>query len=179
MKYSFIEFGRNVKIEIITVIMYSLAYIVNRNISNKFWNDRNLLLYFTSDRLNGIAAFFAITVGVYIAVVTVLATSRIGISKEMLKRNLDSPLINVIIAGIVEDMTAVGLSIFIPLNTKSVHILIAFLIVAIESFAKFIFLLIAIFKANMSEMAREIDEEEKYNDELLYCLNEILRQLKH
>lgn len=178
MKYSFIEFCRNIKSEILAIILYIFVSIIGKFFISSYWDLSSLLSYFTQDRLNGIAAFFAIAVGVYVAVVTVFATSKIGISREMLKRNLDKPLINVVIVGMIEDIITVGLSIFIPINKITVHILIIFLMVSVISFGKFILLLIIIFRANMNEMAKEIDAEEEYNDELLSCLKEILNQLK-
>lgn len=166
---------KNLKIEIMVIIVLLILFIWTYFFPLDFLSEIDLLSYFEQDRLNGIAAFFAITVGVYVAVITVLATSEIGISKEMLKKKLDEPLIDVIVAGMVEDFVTVGLAIFIPLNIVTGYILVIFLAVSIISFIKFIILLVAIFKANMNQMAKAIDEEEQYKDNILVYLNNISR----
>lgn len=165
----------NLKIEIVAAVFLCALFICIEYLPINFPFDDKLLKYFNQDRLNGIATFFAITIGVYIAVITVLATSEIGISKEMLKKNLDKPLIDVIIAGMAENFTTVGLAIFIPLNKFTGKILIIILTISIISFVKFIILLIAIFKANMNQMAKEIDAEERYKDSILGYLRTISR----
>lgn len=123
--------------------------------------------YFTDNRLSGISSFFAITIGVYIAVITILAMSEIGISKELLCRRLDKSLINVIMAGISENLFAVGFSIFVSLNKTTGFVLGVSSLVAIISFIKFIILLVRVFNADMEQMAKVIDEEEKYQADML------------
>lgn len=134
--------------------------------------------YFSQDRLNGIATFFAITIGVYITVVTVLAISEIGISKEMLKKRLDRPLINVITVGMIENFIATGLGVFAPINDVIKKVLLIFIITSLISFGKFIVVLVIIFKKNMNQMAKCIDEEEDYKNQVLYYLHEINRGLQ-
>ena len=164
---------RNLKSEIVVAIVLSALCIWKEHTPLNSLSSVDLSLYLNQDRLNGIAAFFAITIGVYIAVITVLATTEIGISKEMLKKKLDRPLIDVMIVGMIEDFIAVGLAVFIPLNTITGYVLIIFLSIAIISFLKFTVLLVAIFKANMNQMARDIDAEEQYKDSILAYLNSI------
>ena len=134
--------------------------------------------YFTSERLNGIATFFSITIGVYIAVITVLATAEIGISAEMLRRKLDKRLINIMMMGIVEDFIAVTLAVFVPLNVISVKVLVLSIIVAGISFVKFIRLLFIIFKVNMEQMVKKLDEDERNQAELLTNISEITKMCK-
>ena len=166
---------RNLKSEIGVAIVLCVLCTWNECAPLKFLSDIDLSSYLSQDRLNGIAAFFAITIGVYTAVITVLATTEIGISKEMLKKKLDRPLIDVMIVGMIENFIAVGLAVFIPLNTITGYVLIVFLSIAIISFLKFTILLVVIFKANMNQMARDIDAEEQYKDSILAYLNNISR----
>lgn len=171
----------NSKLESLTVIIATLIFLCAywfkemAIIQTKF---TNLVDYFTQDRLNGITAFFAITVGIYITVITILGTSRLGISKKMITSNLDKPLISVIMLGMLENLITSGMAIFINLNTKTAYILMVFLIISIISFVKFIIILLMIFKVNMNEMAKEIDNEERYNDEILASLKEIVQFMK-
>lgn len=158
---------KNTKLEI-TAIIISIVVVVL-----KLDNKLNLKDYFTSDRLNGIAAFFAITIGVYIAVVTILATSEPAISKNILKKKLDKKLINIIIVGIVENISAAGIAMFIPMNVITRYILFVFIIISILSFVKFIILLLLLFKGNLNQMAKDIDSRDRYENEIYNCLNKI------
>jgi len=178
MKENIFCLGKNLKIEIGTMVMYILIYFLRKYIHLPCFDDFKLALYLSQDRLNGIATFFAITIGVYIAVLTVLATSEIGISEEMLKRNLDKPLINVMIAGMVENFISVGLAIFIPVNGFTEHVLIVSVLISLISFVKFILLLVIICKGNMNYMAKAIDSEREYRDRLSTCAEEICRYIR-
>ena len=75
--------------------------------------------------------------------------------------------------GIIEDFLTVTLAIFLQGNF--VYIFLPLLIMlSLISFAKFIYLLILIFKANMEQMAKAIDEKDRYDDDLLETIKQIL-----
>ena len=167
-----VTFLKNIKLEIIITILYLIFRIIKSKCS---WLNSliNLREYFSQDRLNCITAFFAITIGVYITVITILATTELGISRKMLEKRLDKPLIDVIMFGIIEDFLTVTLAIFLQGNF--VYIFLPLLIMlSLISFAKFIYLLILIFKANMEQMAKAIDEKDRYDDDLLETIKQIL-----
>lgn len=175
MKSALIELSKNLKIEITIVFIAIICYFVKKYALINVQIAINLSQYFSQDRLNSIAAFFAITIGVYIAVITVLATAEIGISKELLRRRLDKPLINVMIAGMAENFISVGLAIFIPLNFLTQYILGVSLVVSAVSFVKFIMLLVIIFKNNMEQMAKEIDNEDYYRNAMITYMEGIFK----
>ena len=77
-----------------------------------------------------------------------------------------------------ENLLAVAMSIFIPLNKTGAYILLVLLIVSVISFVKFILLLVIIFKANLNKMARDIDQEEQYSNEMLGTIKEIQKNLR-
>lgn len=166
------EFLKNIKLEIVIVIVYIVLYIIKNKCH--LLELINLQSYFTQDRLNGVATFFAITIATYIAVVTILATTEIGISKRMLEQRLDKPLINVIMFGVIENFIAVALSIFMPSSEVVYELIALFIILSLCSFVKFIILLITIFKVNMNEMAKSIDDKEKYENDLIAELKKFL-----
>ena len=107
--------------------------------------------------------------------VTVLAMSEIGISKALLEKKLDRALINVIIFGILEDIITVGMAIFVPRNKIIYFILLVSVFISIISFIKFIILMVIIFKKNMDQMAKNMDAEESYRNDLLSYLEQIKR----
>lgn len=173
MFYKIRVFIRDIRMEIISIILTAVILLCNIfNLSSY------MAVYFTNERLNGIATFFSITIGVYIAVITVLATAEIGISAEMLRRQLDKRLINVMMMGIIEDFVAVTLAVFVPLNEISIKVLVLSMVVAGISFVKFIRLLFTIFKVNMEQMVKKLDEDERNQAELLTNISEITKMCR-
>lgn len=175
MVNDFKELIKNIKSEIGAILILGVIYICKNFIPISFISENKYVLYFTQERLNGVAAFFAITIGVYITVITILATSEISITREMLIRKLDKSLINVMITGMVENFVSVAMAIFIPLNYISGFILIVFVTISMISFIKFVILLIVIFKRNADLMANSIEKSEQYNNNILTHIEEIAR----
>lgn len=168
----------NFKLEILSIFIILSVYFFYYLYPQVFPDFIKKYDYFSQDRLDGIVTFFAITIGVYIAVITVLATSEIGISKEMLKKRLDKPLINVIVVGMTENFIATGLGIFAPANKLIERLLLIFIITSLISFAKFVVLLVIIFKKNMDQMAKSIDDDEEYRNQILHYLHSINNNFK-
>lgn len=161
--------------ESVALFIYGIVLILRRLKILKCFDRFVLKDYLSQTRVDGIASFFAITIGIYIAVITVLATSEIGISRELLKKRLDKRLLYAIIGGMVENLIAAGIAIFLPINQFTKHILVIFVILSLISFMKFIVLLLEIFKGNMESMASSIDEEEKYRDTIEAYLKKIAK----
>lgn len=95
----------------------------------------------------------------------------------MLERRLDKPLIDVIMFGIIEDFLTVASATFL-LGNIVYDFLPLFIILSLISFAKFIYLLMLIFKANMEQMAKAIDEKDRYDDDLLETIKLILMAIR-
>lgn len=172
------EYFYDFKLEIFLMLVYLFLYAMRKIGINIIPKQFVLSSYFSQSKLDGIISLFAITIGVYIAVVTILALSEIGLSKQILKRNLDRRLINVIISGISENFISVILSIFCPINNYTKHILMIFILISLTSFAKFIYLLVLIFRGNMNYIAKSIDETEEYREKMMCYVKEIYEYLK-
>ncbi len=177
MRTTISEFLKDLREEIIIAVMFSIVFIVIF-ICKYFdlWEvpiDIFLKSYLTPDRLNGAASFFAITIGVYIAVITILATSEISISRELLVRKLDRRIIKVAMVGMSENLMCAGCAIFIPINKISSRMILTLVVLSVISFIKFIVLLLRIFIENMNQMAKAIDEKERYDNDILTYVEEI------
>ncbi len=182
MRTTITEFLRDVRGEVVISVIFSIMYIAI--FICKYFDllevpiDIFLESYLTPDRLNGVASFFAITIGVYIAVITILATSEISISRELLVRKLDRRIINVVMVGMSENLLSAGCAIFIPLNKISRRMILAFIVLSIISFVKFIVLLLKIFVENMNQMAKTIDEKERYDNDMMTYIKEISKNCR-
>lgn len=168
---------KNMKLEaaiiVITIIcaIADIKRIIPTELCNK-WST-----YFCQDRIINLSNFFSITVGIYLAIITLLATSVIGISKEILKKRADIQLISVLVFGMAENILAVFLSIFADSNFIPHYTLFlcAAILTSLISFIKFIILIILIFIANMDRTAKMIDEEDEYKENLQSLLEDIVR----
>lgn len=159
----------NMKLEC-SLILFAIILIVvsftGRNCSEFFYKE--LRPYYTGISIDNIINFFSIVIGIYIAVITILATSIIGVSKEILKHRQDKALIYIFIFGVIEDLLVVGVSIFLPSTWSPYYFILSVLMVmAIVSLVKYIRLLVLIFQANMEMMAKDIDHKEEYENRIL------------
>lgn len=158
-------------------IIIGIIAAFNRNFSDLLFSI--LKDYLSKERINGLASFFSITSGIYIAVITIVATSVIGVSKDLLGRNLDRPMIHVFTLGLSEGLLTVGVSIFLPREIPYYYLILATsILVSIISLIKFIRLLILMFEANMNKMTEDIVKKESDEGDILYYLK-ILSQHKN
>ena len=168
------EFLKNSKLEIGIYIIFFIILIFS------YLGKFDFSLTIEAEKRADIISFFAIIIGVYIAVITIIATSIIGITKEMLKEKLDTQLIDTIIFGMTETMLTIGTIIFInPTTELNRIILIALICNSTISFLKFTIILTLIFKANMNAMAEEIDNKDDYENKILSNLDEIKNKLEN
>ncbi|MDU1911504.1 hypothetical protein [Fusobacterium sp.] len=161
------------------VIVFILVFILNI----AFKDGLILTQYFTNDRLSSITEFFSIVIAVYIAVITILGTSMIGITKKILEKKLDSRLINIIMFGIIEALLSILIITFIENSWFNYYydVLLCLSITTLITFAKFIYLLSLIFKANLNSLAEKIDEdtkEDKENKEFKIKIYELLEKIE-
>lgn len=168
------EFLKNSKLEIGIYIIFFIILIFS------YLGKFDFSLTIEAEKRADIISFFAIIIGVYIAVITIIATSIIGITKEMLKEKLDTQLIDTIIFGMTETMLTIGTIIFLNPTTVLKRIVLAALIFnSIISFLKFTVILTLIFKTNMNAMAEEIDNKDDYENKILSNLDEIKNKLEN
>lgn len=163
------EFIKNSKIEVFLFLTGSAFFFIKE--TNFIFLDS-----FEKDRL---ISFFSIIAGIYVTVLTLIGTTIISITKELLMRDLDKKIINIISLGIIETLVTIVLlvkkdNITIFYNS----FLILMLIITFISFIKFIIILILMFKANMNAMVKEIDEKEKNEIEILAILDSINKNLE-
>ena len=172
---------RNAKAEMICYFAGCLLVV-----ENLFLKEKHLQSFFTAlknflthDRVSDMSSFFAISIGIYIAIITIIATSVIGISRRMLEKNRHKDLLCVISFGLIENLLAVVVGILLNGNSNTLNC--AFLtitIASIISFGKFTYLMILVFSANMEQMVLDIDEEDRFHDRIEAILKQIENNTK-
>lgn len=160
---------RNLKIEIIILLGSIILTIFNRVPIDI------LTLIFQSLSFDHIVEFSSISTGIYITVMTIIATSFISATPKILKSNLDKAITTVFVVGLIENMLVIIFSICHELLDGNV-IFITFLgifIASIITFIKLVIFVVLLFSCNMDNMATELDEQERHKEIIVNLLADI------
>lgn len=171
---------KNIRIEILLFIIF-LVFIcisfLNKKVLSCFQEiNQNFWCLFDNNKLSLITDFFAITIGIYIAVTTLVATSVIGISRKMLEKKLDKQILTFLIIGLLENLITI---IFCILeNCLMFYFLLFFMLISLVTLIKFIYLIIKMFNANMDQMTKDFDKDDERSNYLINLLEKIEKNTK-
>lgn len=172
---SIISFVRkNCKLELLVTALSVLCM----NISCRFPLVAKVIAdYFTETRCSGIAGFASITIGIYVTVWSIFATSASKINAELLKNKIEGQLFFLIGIDLAEAFLATILCAFIPREIPHYTGIVAcFTALTALSFVKFIMLTMKITKLNIKYIAQEIDEQNAKCTEVQVKLDEIYQE---
>lgn len=152
------------KLEAIIIILCVISLFLAHN----FLDDFTLNSYFSDERQSNIREFFSISIGIYVAVITILGTTMIAITKNILEKKIDKKLINFIVIGIIEALLTIIMSTYIESKWFKYYyeILLILNIVTLITFSKFIYILTLLFQKNLDSLAEKIDEETVETEEI-------------
>ena len=130
--------------------------------------------------ISGISNIYGIAIGIYATVITVIATSVMGISKALLEQKMDQHLLAKGYVGVVECLLSIIMGILgsIERNLYALAYIIISL-VALVTFLKFLRTILLLYRANIQAIVSAIDAEEKYKEEILMKLDTIEHQTKN
>lgn len=179
---------RNLKIElfiigllVMAVVLRVVAGLLKLN-DMTWWYDLRLigLNFFTNDRLNLFSGFFSIICGIYLAIITIIGTSVIGITKDLLREKLDKDLIDLFMFGLIENIICVVICILSAgVSGVLFYILITgFFAITFTTLIKFVIIIRRIFLANLEQTAKNLDEEERQKQEIINRLIMIEEHIK-
>lgn len=124
----------------------------------------NLGDYFSDERMGSLIELFSITTGIYITMLSILAISATKIMEALLKKRMEQQLLDVMMWGLISNVFAVFVLVFMPVTQGGNIILLAVLVWAVLHLVYFFFVLFSIFKYNVQNMDKEIDEEDKWKN---------------
>lgn len=172
----------NQKIELLIVAGSAAAayFLKNKCTVLNDWIENVLVVAYSGDRLNLIISATAIILGIYIAVISIIATSVLGITEDMIRKGKHEQLLHIVFTGMLVNSVLVFLCVLFGVDKGWEAVIIStFLAVSIVSFFKFMRLLFLIFQANFLAMEKSIEEDRKKDQELLTILNKIERKIKN
>lgn len=148
----------NFKLELLSLTLFIIYSLLS---SYKFLKKIELNIYFTDDRISNIGDFFSISIGIYVAVITILGTTMIAITEDILRKKIDKSLINFIMLGIIEALLSIIIGTYIDSSWWQYYyeILLCLNVMTVMTFCKFIYILTLLFKENLNSLAEEIDQE--------------------
>lgn len=172
---------KNQKIEIFILMLGIIFGVAIRQCTNIYCYFSNVVvLAFDSDRLSLVVNAVAIILGIYIAVITILATSVLGITVDMLEKKKDVQLLHIVFSGMTINIVTVFFCVLFEFDTAHIYnclILLIFLIIAFVSFLKFMHLIYLIFQANFNQMAKDITSNKLEKEEFLTILKQIEQKI--
>lgn len=157
----------------------TVCFLKNKCTVLNAWIEDVLTLAYSESRLTLIISATAIILGIYIAVISIIATSVLGITEDMIRKGKHEQLLHIVFTGMMVNSVLVFLCVLFDVDTGWKAVIIsAFLSISIVSFFKFMWLLFLIFQANFLAMGKSIEEDRRENQELLTILNKIERKIK-
>ena len=158
---------KNCKTELLTFVFGSafIAFsdkIIQQDVAEK------LLEYVSESRMSNLTSLFSILIGIYVTVLTLLSTTIIGISRRLLKDQMDAQLLHIMYLGLFFNLSATIIGVFVPLSSlKTCLVFLLCTTLSITCFVKFIIIMCKLFTLNMNKMAEDIDTDDHYKSELM------------
>ncbi len=172
---------KNQKIEIAILILGIVLGVAMHQCTNIYCYFTNIVVpAFDNDRLSLVVNAVAIILGIYIAVVTILATSVLGITIDMLKKKKDVQLLHIVFSGMTINIVTVFFCVLFEIDVAHIYnclVLIILLLIAFVSFLKFMHLIYLIFQGNFNQMAKDITNDELEKEELFTILKQIEQKI--
>lgn len=134
--------------------------------------------YFSQAIKDAIGTFFSIIIGLYVAVISIFATSTTGVGEKIVVGELDNSFIAKVMIGLISSLILVVFAMFVPDFRAYYFVLLGLWIAAMFSLIKFVVLLIVIFKVNMNSIAESIDARKSFESTLLSTLEVIKEELQ-
>lgn len=169
--FCFTTIMKNCKLELFLLLTGTLWIVC----AEKFPDAQQCInAYFSESRCSNVASYTSITIGIYVTIWSIFATSSSGINIELFKKRIEGQLFFIISVGLIEAFASTFLCVFFPRTTSFYSNLVMVLIILTTvSFVKLIYLVMIITKLNIEQMIKDIDSQNKAKTAALVKLDEI------
>ena len=134
---------------------------------------------YITNTVNGIGSFLEMSIGIYIAVISILATARTTITEKLSQNNKHENFIVTISVGFVETVLALIFSeILFDINSLTKSITLALILISIFQISIFFFALLLMFNITVSGASSEAHDEQKKHKEIIIHLKTIQNRLE-
>ncbi len=157
---------------IIFILLIIILYFKNENfkqISDYIIKDINL-----NEWIKTIKDFLELSIGIYVAVISILATGRTKITESLSQKNSDVSLIVTTAAGFLESIISIILITFVDF-CPNIIIMVTFIIIILSFYQiiSFFIALFIMFKITVETAYKDAQDEKNNYDRLINILNKI------
>lgn len=170
---------KNQKLEATIVVLAFCGYLFrNQYAVLSELIENTLVVAYSEHRLNLIISATAIILGIYIAVISIIATSVLGITENMIQKGKHEQLLQIVFTGMLVNSILVFSCVLLTVDVGWKALMISVLLaVSMVAFIKFMCLLFLIFQANFIAMEKAIEAERQKDEEILTLLKKIEQKL--
>ena len=169
----------DLKLELLSLCVLVL-YITLTRLKRICVDTQILQNYFTEQRMSVLVTFVSISIGVYMAVLSIFATAVTIASEKIVDKGLDTGFVRVVSVGLIENVAVAILIMIVPMQVPFyIELLTVFLLLALNSFQKFIRIVIALFKINIDNVKDTIKKQDNLKEDVLNLLEQINRNTKN
>lgn len=171
------RFWYNLIFSCIFIAIFMISFFI---LSSLFDIDiRDKTTSFISQSKENISGFIEICIGIYIAVISILASQRTSLTVKISEKRYDAKFVTSICNGLIFNLISIAyFSFFCVDSLNKLSFAIALILLSTVHFIRFLFYLVLMFSYNMSMIAIENEQEEKYKNDLLSEIEEIRKTLK-
>lgn len=133
---------------------------------------------YITDTVDGIESFLEMSIGIYIAVISILSTARTTITEKLSQNNKHENFIVTISVGFIETVLALIFSkILFDINLLTKSITLALILISIFQISIFFFALLIMFNITVSGASSEAHDEQEKHKEIIIHLKMIQNRL--
>lgn len=163
---------KNILFTVVFVILFTFSF--TKCVTN---NDTlECIEQFIVNRSDDLSDFLEVCIGIYVAVVSILASQKTSLTVKISENSYDKKFVISIAFGLVLNLLTV-FCLFIIKIRSFVIFLASLCIVSSIYFFRFLIYLVIMFSDNMSVIKNEAAEEKKYKEDLLSEIEEIRKKL--
>lgn len=170
----------NQAVELLILALAILAYCLKGVVGplGTFFH-KTLPAFYSGDKISLMVSAASVMLGIYVAVISIIATSVLGITRSMVQRGRHYELLQIFSFGMFVNVLLVLLCILDGAGTAwgAAGISVLFALSAV-SFLNFVRLIGLIFLANMKAMTETINERQRSEERLFTILNKIEEKQK-
>lgn len=170
----------NQAFELAILALWILAYCLKGAIEpvGAFFH-KTLPAFYSGDKISLMVSAASVMLGIYVAVISIIATSILGITGSMIQKGRHHELLQVFSFGMVDNVLLILLCVLDGAGTVwgAAGISLLFALSAV-SFLNFVRLIGLIFLANLKAMTETINERQRAEERMFTILNKIEEKLK-
>lgn len=163
--------GLEIVFWILAIILTIISIIFSKSLNSVISKDFTTYCLKIQNNINNVST---IIIGVYVAVVSILATSTTPIGTKMAQNRWDYKFRAIVVLGFINNIVLILFTCFVSdFGVVYYTMLLSLIIIVLSSFVKFLYIIMLIFTKNMDMIAKQQTEQNEYQDGVLNLLTKL------